>query len=192
MRRKKRRRRRGGPRAPELDVAQILAWIDAYHARTNRWPRRDSGPIPESIRETWFKVDKALRYGHRGLPGGSSLVELLVERRGLRNNWHLPPLTVGQILAWAKAFLERHGRWPTARPEPIPEAPEETWEGVDAALRKGRRTLPGGSSLARLRALAHARHEAGAVDRAEGDETTQSASPSLGRSPRRFVDFQEK
>jgi hypothetical protein len=61
-----------------------------------------------------------------------------------------PNLTVAQILAWADAHRRRTGTWPTARSGPIPEAPGQTWSTVAAALRQGRRGLPGGTSLARL------------------------------------------
>lgn len=59
-------------------------------------------------------------------------------------------LTEAEILTWADAFFERHGRWPNSTATPVDEAPELTWRGVDAALQYGGRGLPGGSSLARL------------------------------------------
>src|SRR5262249_6645494 len=40
----------------------------------------------------------------QGLTGGSSLAQLLAERRGVRNHLRLPRLTVEQIAAWAKAI----------------------------------------------------------------------------------------
>jgi hypothetical protein len=61
-----------------------------------------------------------------------------------------PPLTVGQILAWADAYYARAGQWPRQRSGPIPEAPGLAWHNVDEALRHGHRGLPGGDSLARL------------------------------------------
>ena len=33
---------------PALSVEQILAWADAHHARTGRWPNHKSGPIAEA------------------------------------------------------------------------------------------------------------------------------------------------
>jgi hypothetical protein len=60
-----------------LDEAMILAWADAHHAATGKWPKWGS---PEPIAETgrkWSSIDDALRRGHRGLPGGDSLTELL-------------------------------------------------------------------------------------------------------------------
>ena len=47
-------------------------------------------------------VDAALREGFRGLPGGSSLTQLLAERRGSEHE-RLPPRTEEQIMAWADA-----------------------------------------------------------------------------------------
>jgi hypothetical protein len=141
-------RNRGDP--PPLTEDLILIWADAHHRRTGQWPRRTSGPVADAPGETWGAISKALRQGHRTLVGGVSLAELLVRRRGVRNNWHLPKLTLKQILGWADAYRRRHGRWPTLRSGTVPEAPHETWKGLDGLLRKGRRGLTGGSSLRRL------------------------------------------
>jgi hypothetical protein len=43
-------------------------------------------------------VDNALIYGHRNLPGGSSLAQLLARHRGVRNKRRLPILTEKVIL----------------------------------------------------------------------------------------------
>ncbi|MDB5307355.1 MAG: hypothetical protein JWO38_1557 [Gemmataceae bacterium] len=135
---------------PPLVPEQVLAWADAHHARTGAWPTHTSGPIPDAPGETWERADAALRCGHRGLPGGSSLAQLLDATRGVRNHMALLPLTAEQFLAWADAHHVRTGRWPTQAAGPIPDAPGETWQAVDAALLVGSRGLPGGSSLARL------------------------------------------
>jgi hypothetical protein len=98
-------------------------------------------------------VDNALRIGLRGLPGKSSLVHMLAEKRACRYQPWLPRLTYGQILAWADAHHRHIGRWPTATSQAKPMFAKngaETWMSVDNALRQGRRGLPGGSSLARL------------------------------------------
>jgi hypothetical protein len=62
---------------------------------------------------------------------------------------HRPPLTLKQSVAWAQAHQQRTGRRPHAGTGPIPGA-QETWQGVNSALRKGHRGLPGGSSLSKL------------------------------------------
>jgi hypothetical protein len=146
-----RRPSRAWPR-PELTVAQILAWADAFHALTGSWPTRHSGPIRSSQVETWSAVNTALQCGNRGLPGGSSLPRLLAEHRGVRNRKGLPRLTPAAVLRWADAHYVATGTWPRHDTEPrqIPGSGGETWLGVDSALRAGTRGLPGGSSLARL------------------------------------------
>ncbi|MFI5460626.1 MAG: hypothetical protein ACHRXM_34865 [Isosphaerales bacterium] len=135
---------------PHLSAKRILAWADAHHSRTGGWPNPGSGPIPEAPGETWSAVDTALNEGIRGLGGGSSLIQLLVKRRGIRNRNHPPPLSIRRILAWADAFHARTGRWPTSSSGPIAEAPGETWHAIYIALRTGLRGLPGGSSMGRL------------------------------------------
>ncbi len=135
---------------PSLTPDGILAWADAHHRRTGKWPTGKSGPIAEAPGETWCGVDMALRVGVRGLPGGSSLARLLAAERGARHQYQLTPLTPEGILAWADAHYRRTGEWPTSKSGPVDDAPGETWNGVSVALYQGRRGLPGGSSLARL------------------------------------------
>ncbi len=142
------RRRRGG--RPKLSLSQILAWADAFHARTGRWPNLHSGAIPGSFGESWRKVDSALRLGLRGLARGPSLAQLLAQRRGARNQTNIPPLSLNKILTWADTFFRQHGVWPKETSGRIPDAPGETWLAVDRALRVGVRGLKGGTSLARL------------------------------------------
>jgi hypothetical protein len=67
--------------AARLTVAQILAWADEHRMRTGAWPLLRCGPITGTAGETWAAVDAALRQGHRGLPGGDSLVQLLRRER---------------------------------------------------------------------------------------------------------------
>src|SRR5262249_47290030 len=52
--------------------------------------------------------------------------------------------------AWADAHFARTGTWPRHLSGPIPEAPEQTWAGVESALLKGCRGLKPGGSLYRL------------------------------------------
>ena len=65
-----------------LTVPLILAWADAYHERTGKWPITTSGPVVGASGGTWCAIDRALRRGSCGLPGGSSLPALLFEHRG--------------------------------------------------------------------------------------------------------------
>jgi hypothetical protein len=66
---------------PPLILKEVLAWADAHHQRTGRWPTGGSGPIHDAPGETWMAVDGALRRGYRGFPGGSSLARLLDRHR---------------------------------------------------------------------------------------------------------------
>jgi hypothetical protein len=137
-----------------LTIEQVLGWADAHHERTGTWPGKTSGPLTEELGETWCGINLALRRGGRGLPGGTTLAQLLLEKRGVRHILQLPPLTPQQVLAWADAHHQRTGQWPTGDSGALPEAPEETWRNLDAALRQGRRGLPPGGSLPRLLAQA--------------------------------------
>jgi hypothetical protein len=69
---------------PRLTERQILAWADAHHLRTGRWPTRESGPVA-ATGETWQILNLALDHGLRGLPRGSSLARLLAARRSVPN-----------------------------------------------------------------------------------------------------------
>ncbi len=139
---------------PPLSADRVLAWADAFHKRTGEWPKQKHWRevIPGSGGETWGNVIQAIARGLRGLPGGETLSDLLAEHRGVRNIGRLPPLTAGQILAWADAHAATHGEWPTCRcaEQAVPGARGERWFNVDQALRKGLRGLPGGSSLPKL------------------------------------------
>ncbi len=146
----KNRGRRNHMDLQPLRMDQILDWEDAHFRRTGRWPTMESGPIEGAAGESWLAVDASLRVGYRGLPGGTSLANLLQERRSRRNRADLPLLSVDQILGWADAHFRRAGRWPKARSGPIDDVPGESWAAVNNALALGRRGLPGGSSLHRL------------------------------------------
>src|SRR5262249_34461391 len=90
------------------------------------------------------------RNGLRSLPGGSSLAQLLAEKHGVRNVKDLPPLAEDTILRWADEHQQRTGSWPTSDAGVIPASGGEKWQALDTALRNGARSLPGGSSLAKL------------------------------------------
>jgi hypothetical protein len=137
-------------RKPPLDLDAILRWADAHRDRTGAWPHSQSGPVAGQPGLTWHKIDRALKQGHRGLPGSSSIARLLQDRRGVRNPARLPPLNPDAIVAWARAHRKATGRWPTTESGPVPGADGETWAKIAWALRHGCRGLPGGVSLARF------------------------------------------
>src|SRR5580765_3813227 len=98
---------------PPLTIKMILTWADAHHQRTGKWPNVNSGGIDGAQGETWSCIDAILRRGQRGVPGGTSLTQLLAERRGARNRQALPPFTIKQILVWADEHHKRTGQWPS-------------------------------------------------------------------------------
>jgi hypothetical protein len=135
---------------PTLPAARVLAWADAHHRRTGRWPTPRSGRVAAAPAESWAGLNGSFQAGTRGLAGYGSLVKFLARHGRRRHRDLLPPLTVKQILRWAEAHRQRTGRWPRHTAGPIPEAPGETWAAVHQALRYGRRGLPAGSSLYRV------------------------------------------
>jgi hypothetical protein len=114
-----------------VDAKQLCERIDAALAGLEG----DTG----AVRSLCFELANALR-----------AAEEEVARLRAAGARPLPPLTVGQILAWADAHYARTGRWPRAASGPVEGAPGEVWANVNAALYKGRRGLPRGGSLAQL------------------------------------------
>jgi hypothetical protein len=146
----RRRGRRNPVAPPRLTVTQIVRWADSHYRRTGSWPSRNTGPIADVACETWAAIDAALAAGSRGLAGGSSLAQCLSSRRGVRSVAHAPRLTCEQILKWADAHHSRTGDWPAITSGEVVGAAGETWSGLNSALNKGNRGLPGGNSLPRL------------------------------------------
>jgi hypothetical protein len=149
MKRRKKPYRPSG-RRPPLKIADILAWADEFYARVGRWPSFTDGKIVGQLGLTWSVVNNALTRGYRGLRPGSSLAKLLLEHRGRTHRLFLPRFSIQRILAWADAYHERTGQWPTRNSGRIATASADTWFIVDKALRNGGRGLSAGSSLARL------------------------------------------
>jgi hypothetical protein len=136
---------------PELSVVDVLRAADAYHAQHRSWPREKTpGPIPGWPRLHWSTIDDRFKNGRRGLPGPTTLLKFLIEHRGREARNRPPDLSVEQILAWADAYHEAHGRWPGTQSGKVAGAESETWLNINFALAGGHRGLPGGSSLCRL------------------------------------------
>src|SRR5947208_701359 len=99
------RLRRG--RRPPLTIRQVLAWAEAHFERTGNWPAWRPDPVFEAAGENWRALDLALKRGSRGLPGGTSLAQLLANHFGKRNIAKLPKLSVRRILCWADTHHAR-------------------------------------------------------------------------------------
>jgi hypothetical protein len=137
---------------PPLRIEQILKWADQYFEEHGRYPNVNSGSVINTFDETWRRLDEALCRGYRGLPKRprSSLAQLLQKRRGVRNSEFPPQLSPKHIAKWAQSHHSKLGKWPRAHSGKIEEVPGETWMAVDMALRKGKRGLAKGGSLAKF------------------------------------------
>ena len=135
---------------PDLTIQQILKWADIHHDRTGVWPSKSSGEVMGEPGEKWRNIENGLRLGLRRLFGGSSLAKLLAEKRGVRNMKSLSPLSIEQILKWADAHQRKTGVWPNRSSGEVMGEPGEKWGNIENGLRRGLRSLPGGSSLAKL------------------------------------------
>jgi hypothetical protein len=136
---------------PSLTVQQILKWADAHRGRTGKWPSHRSGPIHESPKDSWKRVDWALAEGSRGVGPGWTLTQLLAKHRGVRNPKRLQKLTLRQIVRWMQAYHRQTGKWPTPESGCVADSGGETWKKLQSALQEGRRGVGPGVTLARLR-----------------------------------------
>jgi hypothetical protein len=134
-----------------LSIEQILTWADAHHRATGNWPNAGSGTVRHAgFRVTWAAIDGRLRRGRGGLPGGGTLSGLLADNRQVRSRL-VEPLSPETVLAWADAHFATWGQWPRAGTGPVAAAPYRiTWSMVNYDLRKGKRGLPGRSSLSQF------------------------------------------
>jgi len=139
-----------GRRHPRLTVAQILAWADAYHAATGRWPVNSPCAVAEAPGVTWEKIEQALRRGRCGLTRKTSLACLLAQHRRVRNQGNVPSSMVDQILAWADAHHAATGRWPSRYSGPVRGAPGQRWHEINETLYRLGRGLPGRLTLEKL------------------------------------------
>lgn len=64
-----------------LTEDMIWQWAQDFRGRVGRWPTTKSAYTDPSRSEKWSLIDEALRKGHRGLPGGSSLRKLIQQRK---------------------------------------------------------------------------------------------------------------
>ena len=106
--------RAAGGACSRLTIDEILAWADAHREATGRWPKRTSGSVRGAAdAETWGAIDRASVAGHRGLPGGWSLADLLAEHRGVWNVRTRPRLIIDQESGWVVAHHPDPEDWPT-------------------------------------------------------------------------------
>jgi hypothetical protein len=126
-----------------------LVWADAHHAATGKWPSRMSGIVSAAPKETWVKLDSAMRQDSRGLGFKTSLARILAEHRGIPNPADPPPLTLEAIIAWAD---DHYRDRKLTRPDSgrVTAAPANTWSSITKTLGTGSRNLPAGMTIHKL------------------------------------------
>lgn len=117
-----------------LDENQIFEWAKEFQFKNKKFPTRASGKIPGTT-EDWNTIDAALRYGYRGLEGGSSLSMLLNGRRAEnRKRASEVTLTFDYIWVQARKFYIEHRTWPSTQgwcDNGI------SWANINQAIRQG-------------------------------------------------------
>ena len=137
--------------AYSLSEELIVKAIKAYHEEHGRYPYHRCGDASKYIgfKITWNGVGTCLRLGHRGLPGGSSLLQIRQKYfTGIE-----PPLTEKALLNAMEAYHKGHGKYPAGKSGDASKyiGFKITWGSLDSCLRRGLRGLPGNSSLLQLR-----------------------------------------
>ena len=88
--------------------------------RTGLYPSKNAGAVVDAPGETWAGISMALRSGIRGLPGGSSLFQLLVAHGRLielnnRPGGHVPAsVSESDLDKLRAAYLELMGAYGVA------------------------------------------------------------------------------
>ena len=143
-------------RRPCFTVHLLSIWCAVYFRKHGKYPTKTSGLI-ETIDTyagtTWNDINNALRYGLRGIAGGSSLSNFIQQEFDKRNKKRLPELTEKMIIAWMEEYARIKGYPPKRDAGNVKSAPGEVWNNLDVALKMGRRGLSGGSSLDKLAKL---------------------------------------
>jgi hypothetical protein len=138
---------------PPLTREKVLEFADKYFALHGKYPGVESKPLEEMGDETWQRFHLALRFGHRGFPGGSSLYQLLVE-----SGRKVAPLNLNEaaVLDYADIYFERFKEWPTAKSPALSEMGSDTWAKYNDALRNCHRGMTAGTTLHKF-LIAHGR-----------------------------------
>jgi hypothetical protein len=119
---------------------------------------KKSGRVAPTLEVTWNAIHLALLRGMCGLPGGSSLAQLLLKKRQVPLPASCAPLSEELILKWADEHFARTGQWPNQHSGPVFSTPELSWKSICIAFYLGSRGLPKNSSLARLLAKERSDH----------------------------------
>src|SRR5262249_39151001 len=125
-----------------LTEAQVQAAIGQHYETNGETPR--VAPAPSPLGMNWDVLDRYLRQGRRGLPGGSSLpkqVAAFREARGLAVEGRPGPLTHEDVHEAIRAYFGEHRQRPTrSTPGQVPRI-GITWGALENLLKRGGRGL---------------------------------------------------
>jgi len=161
-----------------LTEEKIVNWIRLFHEKAGKWPNETDRIIWDRDAkdnewvivkdESWKSLAHAITRGRRGLAGlkGTTLGQLK-SKHGLKNEAR--ELTTEKLISWIKLFREKTGKWPSLEDTTVwdraadgnwLEIEDESWQGINSALRQGHRGLAAckGSSLSKFR-YSHDLHE---------------------------------
>lgn len=135
-------------------IDKILDAAKTYYKESQKFPTSTTeDPVPGMSNVTWKNLDARLRSGARCLPGNSSL-SLLLEpwKAEIQGDISLSEFSIIRALEIFHEIYKKRPRYGSGQTDLdlVPGMPNENWHAIDAALRKGSRGLPGGSSLLKL------------------------------------------
>jgi hypothetical protein len=139
---------------PNLTKEIIINWVRSYIDKHKRKPYKSDGIVEFAEGEfkgiIWNSINSALNRGNRGLPGNSSLSDLIEENFDIKNPKNAPQLSENSICDLIQTFIDLYERKPQSTDENVPGIEGLSWANIDRRLREGSYGLPGGSSLAQL------------------------------------------
>ena len=114
---------------PQITIAMLKRQIEEYREREGSWPVKTSGEIPDSGGDTWSVINRALKKGIRGLPGGTCLARFIIE--------HFPDSPHAKCLRSRQSSPAKSDPPKPRRPKPKPNPDPEPKDRPDA--RRSRR-----------------------------------------------------
>lgn len=133
----------------KLTESSILDLARKHFASTGKWPTSYS-PWIFGDSDNWNAIDVALRVGHRGLLGGSSLSNLLHINGCKLNRTKLKIPSLSSILEAADKFYEKFGDYPKKSSGVDDLFSKINWHTINNKLKRGLISGTKSTSLAEL------------------------------------------
>lgn len=152
-----------------LTPATLERWLQIFHRKEGRypvtedrtvWDQDEAGGFYQVHGESWQALSSAIPLGLRGLAAlkGSTLLQFRIDHGCVDDR----ALTEEQLIRWIQLFHEKEAKWPRINDQHVWEraadgswmiVANESWEALNATLRKGTRNLTAfrGQSLSKFR-----------------------------------------